>query len=123
MKKINLTYEQIIDKLKGKGECWDGDTLTKTFGKEHVDYIKDVDEIFPLFHGMYVLSSLSGFVLFPLNEDGDILDEEIQKMDVDWAINMENVLKYYEEEQKVIARSINTMKTLIQSQRIKKMFE
>jgi len=123
MEKLNLTYEQILEKLEEKGEYWDERILNETFGKKYIYPIIDADDMFPMCHGMLVISSLSGFILFPLDEDGDIDQDGVKKMNVDWAKNFENTIVQYENYQKELAQSIDMMKTLVKSQRIKTMFE
>jgi len=123
MKKINLTYEQILDKLEEKGEYWDERILNETFGEKYVSPIRDADNMFPMCHGMLVVSSLSGFILFPLDEDGDIDRAGVKKMNIDWAKNFENTIVQYENYQKELTQSIDMMKVLVKSQRVKTIFE
>jgi len=125
MKKIELTFDELKDRIK-KGAnnklyitVYEFENI---FEKEQLRYIKDIEEQFPEYRGVYYADTLSGIVLFPLDEDYDILFSSIKRLDAEFAKQLNQTIEEYEKTKQELEESIEHMTFLVKKQRMRNLF-
>jgi hypothetical protein len=125
MKKIEMTFEeiQILIKRESKFDIFITlKELFELFGEEKMNYIEDIDEKLPYYRGIYYMDTLSGIVLFPLDEDYDVLFNSVQKMSAEFAKELLKAIDAYEKMQKETESALEKMRTLVKTQRLRTLF-
>ena len=125
MKKIELTFDELKDRIK-KGAnnklyitVYEFENI---FEKDQLRYIKDIEEQFPEYRGVYYADTLSGIVLFPLDEDYDILFSSIKRLDAEFAKQLNQTIEEYEKTKQELEESIEHMTFLVKKQRMRNLF-
>jgi len=125
MKKIELTFDELKDRIK-KGAnnklyitVYEFENI---FEKDQLRYIKDIEEQFPEYRGVYYADTLSGIVLFPLDEDYDILFSSIKRLDAEFAKQLNQTIEEYEKTKQDLEESIEHMTFLVKKQRMRNLF-
>jgi len=112
------TQEEVMELIK-KNEIVFGKDLKKIFG-EMVKYIHDYDEELPFGFGMYYLHVKTGFMIFPIKVTGKI--DKMRMINEGDIKDLENTIAIYEGEKKVLDESIEGLKKLAESQKLRKLF-
>lgn len=125
MKKIELTFDEIKELVKQSSNNKLYITLYEfknVFEQQELKYIKDIEEQFPEYRGIYYADTLSGIVLFPLDEDYDILFSSIKILDSTFAKKLNETIEKYEKTKQELERSIENMTFLVKKQRMRNLF-
>lgn len=121
-----INYEEAIEEIKKKAESYGYVTITELkeiFGEENLFHIHDYEEMMPKAYGIYYMKCKEGYLLFPQDDDEDIDISNIEKMNENWASDLEDMLEKYKTEMEKFKESIENMEELIKSQRIRRIFK
>jgi len=120
-----LTFDELKDRIK-KGAnnklyitVYEFENI---FEKDQLRYIKDIEDQLPEYRGVYYADTLSGIVLFPLDEDYDILFSSIKRLDAEFAKQLNQTIEEYEKTKQDLEESIEHMTFLVKKQRMRNLF-